>query len=278
MAEASAAPAIEPAAVSPAAPAAPAATGFEWLGESPSADLTNVVTAKGWKSGADVVTSYRNLETIVGAPPDKIVKLPTDGKPESWNAVWDKLGRPASADAYKIPIPDGVDPAFAKTTATWFHEAGLNQTQAEKIAGKWNEFIGGANKQGEAAKAEASQAQVAALKLEWGAALEQNTKVAQAGARALGLDAEMIDRMQDAMGYDKVMKAMHNVGVKLSEDSFVSGKASSGMNANVMTPEQAQAEINALRNDPQWIHSWAQGDVEKQNRLKQLNAWLHPGG
>ena len=56
----------------------------------------------------DVFKSYKHAQTLVGAEkiPIPAGKLNT---PENWNYVMDKLGRPKSADGYKLEanLPEG---------------------------------------------------------------------------------------------------------------------------------------------------------------------------
>ena len=125
---------------------APVADG--WVSSLPES-VRGVVLNKGWKAPEDAITSYANLEKLLGA--DKAgrgVVLPKDDAgADEWGQFWNRLGRPEAADQYNIPLPDGDDGGFAKQAATWFHEAGLTQRQAEGLAGKWNEFATGMQRQ-----------------------------------------------------------------------------------------------------------------------------------
>lgn len=247
----------------------------DWTQTIPSEDTRNWITAKQFKDPGALAESYRNLEKLVGAGPDKIIKLPTDDKPEAWNEVYNRLGRPEKADGYKIPVPEGGDANFAKTAAEWFHSAGLTQKQAETVAAKWNEFAG-AQAQGQAeSMVVKGTEQRQALEKEWGAALEQNLGVAKKAAAAFGFDQATIDALQSAMGYDGVMKFMHNIGSKVGEDSFVSGAG--GNNGGVPTPSQATAEIALLRKDPDFANRLTRGDADAKRKWSDLHKYAYPG-
>ena len=75
-----------------------------------------------FKDMGDFVKSYLSAQKIVGA--DKIPvpnKFATD---EDWNKVYEKLGRPKSADEYKFNLPEDktVDEAALKGFADQAHK------------------------------------------------------------------------------------------------------------------------------------------------------------
>ncbi|MFY8121324.1 MAG: hypothetical protein ACOVK7_08045, partial [Burkholderiaceae bacterium] len=104
------------------------------------------------------------------------LKLPgKDATPEQWAEFYKAIGAPEKAEDYKLPVPEGDDGAFAKTASEWFKDAGILPQQAEKLAGKWNEFV--ASQQQAADKVEADRvaalhakntAEQADLRNEWG--------------------------------------------------------------------------------------------------------------
>ena len=99
-----------------------AATGaFDWGKQGLDTDSMALVNDRQWKGVPDVLTSYRNLEKLIGVPPERVIKLPGDKDPvESWNSVYDRLGRPKAAADYKIPLPEGDTGEFAKAIAPIF--------------------------------------------------------------------------------------------------------------------------------------------------------------
>lgn len=103
-----------------------------------------IVTIKGWKTPADAIRGYGELEKTVGA--DKIALPGKDAKPADWDNVWGRLGRPESADKYVLPKPatgdysDG-DKSFQAQILPALHKAGVTQRQLEAIAPAWNELM-----------------------------------------------------------------------------------------------------------------------------------------
>lgn len=247
-------------------------------------DVTKQFVAnKGWKGNADAIYSYQNLEKLHGVPPDRIIKLPgaNDNIEEAMGAVYDKLGRPKTAEEYKLNGPDGKPTELSKTFAPVMHKLGLSAKQAEGLTAAWNEhaaaFVKGQGEQQSAT----TQAEIAALDTEWGAAKEQNMEVAKRGTTALGklagkeVDAKAIDALQSSLGYVATMKLMHFLGEKTGEGSFVSpgGAASSG----AMTPAAARSEITALGKDAGFMDRLMKGDAETRQRWERLNQYAAPG-
>jgi hypothetical protein len=266
-----------PAAAAPTpAPAAPAPA-IDWL---PDADEVTVglVQNKGWKAPKDVLTSYQQLEKFVGAPADKIVRLPGEGAAkDELDAFYSKLGRPADPTGYEIKLPDGADDTFAKTAATKFHELGLNKQQAQELV-KWYEGQGASMTEAQQQASQAANlAQQEALKQEWGQAYDQQVTAARQFAQGAGIDAATLDKLQGAMGYDGVMKFMANLGAKMgAEPAFPGGDRKGGF-GGVMTPGQAQAEIASLKRDKDWSAKYLAGSAEHKARMTQLMSWAYPG-
>ena len=114
-----------------------------WYDSFSDEGLKGFVQTKGWDAPEKAIHSYRELEKFIGAPKDQLLRLPKDDTDtEGWDAVWNRLGRPASAAEYKLPLPEGDSGEFAKVASTWFHEAGIPQKAAERLAAKWNEYTG----------------------------------------------------------------------------------------------------------------------------------------
>lgn len=258
-----------------AAPAAPAAAGAapEWTSGLDDG-MKGFVGNKGWKNPADVLTSYQNLEKLVGAPQDKIVKLPDGDDEAGWNAVYSKLGRPEKPEGYKFDMPKDADPEFAKWAQANFHKNGLSGKQAENMVKAWNEYQAGIVT---AQKTELEQAitqERQQLQREWGAAYETNTKIASRAAKEFGVTAEVIDAMEIAMGHDGVMKFFHSIGSKLGEGSFVMGNPNSD---GALTPDQAKQRIGQLQSDNEFVKKYTAGDAAARREMERLHKMAYHG-
>lgn len=261
-----------------AAPAAaePAPNPGKWFDTFSNADLKGYAGNKGWESPERAVESYFNLEKLHGVPPERLVKLPgKDAKPEDWNPVWDRLGRPAKSEDYKLPVPEGQDPKFAAEASKWFHEVGLSPSQAAKLAEKWNAHVNGIGAQSQETYKARLTEEDGKLKTTWGAAYEQNVGKAKLAAREFGVDVGAIDALEQTWGFAKTMEFFHALGSKMGEASFETGGKAGGFNA-ALTPDQARDRINALRRDPDWANRYMKGGHEERAEFERLHKMAYP--
>jgi hypothetical protein len=214
------------------------------------------------------VQGHRNAEKIIGVPADQIIRLPKEGDVEGYRSAMAKLGMPAKPDEYKLPVPEGADPEFSKKAANWFHEAGLTQRQAEAVSGKWNEFVTQFQQESTQQSEQQIEQDVQTLRKEWGAAHDQNIQIARNAVKAFGMDAEVLGKLEAAMGYKGLMEFMHNLGNKVGEDKFVTGESA------LKTPASAQQSLKELGLDRDFMAAFIDGShpghkaaVEKRNRL-----------
>jgi len=259
-----------------AAPAAPVATPpvADWMSGLKD-DAKGYVTNKGWKNTDDLLTSYQNLEKLATTSPDKLVKLPTDDSDkEGWNSVYSKLGRPQTPADYKIEAAkENGNPELAKWASENFFEAGLSTKQAQQVMTKWNEFVAGSQKAQQDAQIAALKQGQEKVQKEWGAAYEQNVKVASRAAREFGIDAATLDKIENAIGFDGVMKLFHGIGSKTGESSFVMGERAGG----ALTPEAARNKISALQQDKAWVQKYTSGDMTARKEMESLQQMVHFG-
>jgi len=265
-----------------AAQAAPApASGFDWAQHVNDPETLGYVQNKGWKGPGDVLGSYRNLEKLTGVPADKIVKLPTDDNAEAWNEVYTKLGRPESADKYTLPLPQGDDGAFAKEAAAWFHEAGLSNSQAAKVAEKWNEHMTKMLSSEAEVSGQKHQAEINSLKAEWGSNYEANATLVDRAASTFGLNEQQLGALKSALGPAGAMKMLHSIGSKIAvEDNGLIGH-NQGSAFGAVTPEQAMAKIAANRSDRTFIERFTSSDPkmrgEARAEMDRLHRIAYPG-
>lgn len=268
-----AAPATPPASAPAATPAAPAAAPNDWTSGF-NDDMRGYIQNKGFKDAGAAIESYRNLEKLMGAPQERILKLPEKTDDPAWNDIYGRLGRPTDPKEYKFAIPEGMkeNTAFTDWARKTFHETGLSSSQAEKIVSKHSEFLQATAKAQQEAFNTEMQTQATALKKEWGAAYDQNVQVAKRAALGLGLDGATIDKLEMAMGHQKTIKMLHDLGSKMGEDAFVIGKSG----GSALTPEAAQNRINALRADPGFTKNYLAGDVSAREEMARLHQMAYP--
>lgn len=252
-AAAPAAPAAAPAATPAAAPVAAPAPAAQWYDGFTNKELAGWVQAAGVTGPESAAAKAHSLERMLGADrAGRTVVLPADANDvEAMGAVFDKLGRPANADGYKLDVPEGTDPAFSKIAAGWFHKAGLSQAQAQNVTKAWNQHIAQIEATQNAADEEALRVEHQKLAADWGTgpAAEVQKGLARRAAVELGLTEQDIAALEKTVGFSKTMKAFAKMGALMGE-SVMDGLGQSAVFS--MTPEAATARRTQLQADPDW--------------------------
>jgi hypothetical protein len=178
-------------------------------------------------------------------------------------------------------VPAGGADGFAKTAATWMHEAAVPAKSAQQLAARWNEHIAGAQRQAEQAYAAQSAAGLAAMREEWGASYERNAEVARRAALHFlpGADAEsrrqLMGKIERAIGSADFLRFMAKVGQGLTEHRLITG-GEAGDGAQ-LTPEEAKSRIAMLRADRAWSAAYVNGDAAKHAEMSRLHRMAFPG-
>lgn len=219
-------------------------------------DEKGFVEKKGWKSPQDLLSSYRNLEKTMGS--ERLLMPKGDDDKDGWNTVYDRLGRPKSADEYKFP--EGSNPELTKEFAPVFHEYGVTGKAAAAIASKLNEVTARMNEAAEAEFAAKAEQEISQLTRDWGRDKERNLEVSRRTMRAFNLSVEDVASMERAIGTRRSVELLHKIGETLKEDN---GADMGGNNNNMgfgMTPSRAAYEISELKNDKDFMRRYQNGD------------------
>ena len=216
-------------------------------------------------AAVSLLKSYREAESRLGAPADRVLKLPE--KPddaEGWNAVYQRLGKPKDAKEYDfsaLKFKDGsdLDPAFAEFMRTAAHKYNLPKDAAQRLTQEFMQFVEGNEGAGATETAAALAVEQDTLKKNWGANFEVNKLIASNAAKTLGLKPEVLAVLDKTAGHAAVMEMFRDLGVRLGEDKFVGGKNASGN--GVMTREGAASRKAELLKDPAWISRYNAGGV-----------------
>lgn len=223
----------------------------------------------------NALSGFRNAEKFLGVPKDQLLRLPNFDTAEQTelDQFYNKLGRPADAKGYELPVPEGAPTEYADYMKEVFHKAGITAKQAKILAEANNEFGAKIGQATEQQKLEMNKTQQESLRKEWGEAYDAQMGTARYAFQELGVDAETVDKLQDAMGFDGVMKFFANLGSKFGEGRFVSGGASSN---GPMTPNQAQAQIRQLQNDVEFGRKLTAGNAEAKALWDRLHRFAFP--
>ena len=201
--------------------------------------------------------SYINATRMIGQ--DKVAVPNNNSTDDQWNEVYGKLGRPESADKYKLEVQSEtapLDESAIKQFAENAHQLGLNNKQAQGILEFYKNSMEGSVQQArvdtETAQANAEQE----LRKEWGRSYDENIKKAGAIAKAnmsediLNMELKDGTRIGD---HPSVIKGFASIANLMSEDKLVSTESE-----NVDRGTDYEAEISKLVNDrdgPYWNKS-----------------------
>ena len=192
--------------------------------------------------------SYINAVKMIGQ--DKLAIPTNNSTEEAWNEVYDKLGRPESAEKYSLDAKSKVvslDENAVKQFAETSHKLGLNNKQAQGLLEFYKQNMEGTAQQAkidtETAQAQAEQE----LRSEWGR--EFDTKVKQAGSLAkANMKPEILDmtlsngtRLGD---HPEIIRGFAKIAGMMAEDKIVSTESES-----VQSNQSIQDEIDTIIND-----------------------------
>jgi hypothetical protein len=247
-------------------------TGGAWFDSIPDAELKGFAQTKGWKDPASVVDGYRNLEKLIGAPKERVLKLPEKPDDPGWGEVWGKLGRPDKPEAYELPIPEGHgDPEFAKGIAEVMHKHGVPKGAAHALAEFNNNYVKNLIETHQREQQQKSAAELSQLKSEWGAKFNENAELSKRAAREFGVSAEQAQALEGALGTAGMLKLFNSIGSRLAEPKpFEAGGSGDGGSGFGLTPEAAKARIGQLRNDRDWAAKYLAGDVHARQEMERL--------
>lgn len=244
-------------------------------------EVKGYIQNKGWKDDPiKVVNAYQNLEKYHGVPAEQLIKLPKDGEP--MDPVYDRLGRPESADKYDIKMPEGIpaDEARLSGFKDIAHKIGLNQKQVEALAAFDAEYMGSVLSAHQAETEQKQAADIANLKREWGQAYEERSELGRRAVRAFLPDGDkggMLNAIEGAIGTANMLKLFSNIGQKIGEDKI--HDATPGDRPFGFTPEMAKARLEEIKTeikgDKARLEAYNQGKGKDYEEIKRLNALIH---
>ena len=198
--------------------------------------------------------SYINATKMIGQ--DKVAVPNKNSTEDQWNEVYDKLGRPESADKYSLDVKSDVVPldnGAVKQFAENAHKLGLSNKQAQGVLEFYKTSMEGTAQQ---SKVDTETAQVQAeqeLRQEWGREFENNVKKAGALAKA-NINSDILDlelksgiRVGD---HPELIKGFAKIASMMSEDKIVSPESDS---TNKSTDIESQISTITNNTDgPYW--------------------------
>lgn len=222
----------------------------------------------------NLAKAYVNASSMIGR--DKIPLPGEQASADDWAEVYNRLGRPESAEAYQLDAGEEADGNMVDWFKSTAHDIGLNNKQAQQLMSAYNEMVG--------AQAEAGpdldmvRDQVSAdLRKEFGPAFDDRMALANGLVKNFGgeemTEIELSDGtlLGDNPGFIKAMVAVGEyIRNKVSEDDFA-GIEKSDMS---MTPTEINEKIREIEapDSPLWSNAHPQHTamMQERNRLYEM--------
>ena len=188
--------------------------------------------------------SYVHAQKLVGS--DKIPvpnKYATD---KDWDAVYEKLGRPKTADGYKFDLPQDkqVDETSLKEFSNQAHKLGLLPSQAQGVVKFYNDITAKSLQDADSKALAARETSTKELKQEWGQAYDQKLQQANNVVADVFPQGFMDTNLADGSklgDHPAVIKAFATLAGKMGEDSIVQASG-----PTYLTPNQIEKQIGEL--------------------------------
>lgn len=273
-----------PPAPPPPAPGTPATPAPDWRLSIPEPIRTEPYF-KDIADVGDLASKAFNQAKLIGVAPDQMIRLASPDDKEAWNGIWNRLGRPESADKYQLAdpkeIPEGLDLSAEGKTAfgAKAHELGLSQRQADALYQWINDGRIGSYTAAVDGIKQSIAAVDAQLKTQWGAAYAQKSGDLNLVIDHLSRQFNLGTRLREAIDMTggengvAVRQALAEVGALMRDHDLIKGDGA-GSPGGAMTPTQAQQEINAMYGDAETgkalrdqRHPGHADAVAKMNRL-----------
>jgi hypothetical protein len=218
--------------------------------------------------------SYINATQMIGK--DKVAVPNKNSTDDQWNEVYDKLGRPESADKYTLNAKSEVvpiDETAIKQFAENAHQLGLNNKQAQGILEFYKNNMEGMAHQAKVDTETAQAQSTQELRQEWGREFDANIKKAGALAKA-NMNPEILDmQLKDGMrlgDHPEIIKGFAKIAGMMSEDKIVSTESE-----NVSSNTDVETEISEIMNNkdgPYWNRSHPDHDkmVQQVYTLREM--------
>lgn len=230
------------------------------------------------KDVENLARSYVNAQRLIGA--DKI-PMPVNPSDEDLDRIYNRLGRPETPEGYQLTA-DGniVTEELVKDFADFSHKLRLTPEQASSIIDYYRSSVEQTNAGSVEQAEEFRKTTEEALKSEWGRAYDQKLNQAVNAAKEFSnpeiFDLQLSDgsRLGDNPEFIKTFAKIAEFRQTVTSEDTISENAQS----SVMTPKQAQAEIDVILNDKShayWDKSNIVGRQQAIQRMQELMGMVH---
>lgn len=267
----------EPTVLDTPAEVAQGGSGNDFLNSIPE-DLREHPSLSPIKDVENLARSYVNAQRLIGA--DKI-PMPVNPTEEDLDKIYSRLGRPDTPQDYQIAADGNViTEERAAEYADIAHNLRLTPAQAQGVLEYYRSAVQNDLDSSAQANEAAIEQSMSQLQSEWGAKYESNIEAAQKAVDQF--EAGNIMELQLADGsklgnHPDVIRAFARVA-EFRQSATSEDTISEGASSLAMTPQQAQAEIDAIMNDKThayWDTKNAMGRQQAVSRVQELMGMLH---
>ena len=243
-------------------------SGNDFLNMIPE-DLRNHPSLSPIKDVSNLAQSYVNAQRLIGA---EKVPLPANPTDEDLDRIADRLGRPKTADDYNIAIDGNViTDDVAKSYKDIAHQLRLTPDQANGVLEYYKSAVLNSNELAQG-QIEAQRTEIEGqLKKEWGQAYDQKIKDAGSVVSQFASPQILEMKLEDGTmvgNHPEFIKAFANIAdfrrSVTSEDTI-----SEGTTSYAMTPQDAQAEADAIMRSPEYTDK--KNYVARQKAVKRVS-------
>lgn len=235
------------------------------------------IQSKGWSLDdpkavvAEATKAYKNVEKHFGAPPNEMLRIAKPTDEAAWKAMHLKLGAPADPKEYSfdgIKRADGSDlaPAFVDAMRAAMGANFIPKDRAPEITKAIVKHLDDTVAQEAAIRTDAVKTERDALLKSWGTQAEFNRLQAMQGARRLGVGPEDVAKLENVVGYSRIMEMFRKIGAGTTEDTFVEGKTS----GTPATTQAAQSRLDELMADKAWAKRLTEGGSAERREFDAL--------
>jgi len=211
-------------------------------------DYANNPSVTKFKEVGDLVRSYTELERMMGR--EKLVAPKDESDKAAFDAIFNRLGRPAEPKAYdtpnlEMPEPLQMRPEVLDAFKAKAHELGLTKKQFAEVFAFYNEGILNGHNQSLEAQNQAKAQSETVLRKELGAAYEARVDMAKKIVQQYFNDPEAMKVLDGPLGNNPAfIRGLIKLGESMGTDK-IAGKPT----MTTLTPVEAQKEINAIMAD-----------------------------
>lgn len=230
----------------------------------------------------EAAKAHREAEKMIGAPSNEMLRLPKEANAPEWEKVHQRLGKPTDKKDYDfaaVKRANGInlDEATSDALRQWAWDANLSKDAAARMATNFVKHQDGIDSTSAALRSDKLATEKADLAKNWGTTPERleaspHMMVAKNAAKALGIDAAAVAKLESEVGYAKVMEMFRTIGTKIGEDRFITPPNGNGGGSDgIMTRDQAIAEKNSLKRDDAWVGRYLKGGVDERRKMEALD-------